>query len=102
MRKKVAMFFLTAAIVTLWLYFLSRGAYIKRSLILATVFVGGVSAVTASIFRWDWYFEDLGNPWIIKSFGRTGARYVHLVVGIMLTGAALWYVNERTFIGLLK
>lgn len=57
---------------------------------LAAIFVfgGALLAILASIFNWDWFFNNRKAYIFVKLFGRNGARifYVLLACGLVYLG----------------
>lgn len=52
----------------------------------------GVFSILASIFNWDFYFTDRRARLIVKIAGRTGARVIYGIFGLVLIGLG-FYVN---------
>ncbi len=43
----------------------------------------GLFLIVTSIFNWDWYFKQRRAQIIIKSLGRTGARWLYGMLGVL-------------------
>lgn len=44
----------------------------------------GVFSILASIFNWDFFFENRKAEFFIKIFGRQGSRIFYIVLGLLL------------------
>lgn len=44
--------------------------------------VFGAFLILTAIFNWDWYFKQRRAQIIIKSLGRTGARWLYGLLGV--------------------
>lgn len=61
---------------------------LSSTVILLLFVVGAVGAV-ASIYDWDWFFENGGAAWLVDRFGRDRARILCGSLGIVLVIVAL-------------
>jgi Immunity protein 17 len=44
----------------------------------------GVFSIASSYFNWDWYYNNHRARLIVAIFGRTGARIVYAILGVVL------------------
>lgn len=56
----------------------------KEIFVLILCFAGGVFTIAASIFNWDFFFEDRKAYIFVKIFGRQGARIFYSLLGLAL------------------
>lgn len=56
----------------------------ENILVAILVVAGGVLSIVASIFNWNWFFENRRAYIFNKILGRTGARIFYNVLGIIL------------------
>lgn len=51
----------------------------------------GAFPICGAIFNWDWFFSNYKARGIVNIFGRTGARIIYALIGLLLfgVGAAL-------------
>ncbi|MDO5570696.1 MAG: immunity 17 family protein [Bacteroidales bacterium] len=45
--------------------------------------IGGFS-VAAAMLNWNWFFESSNASIFVKWFGRSGARWLYFIVGILI------------------
>jgi small neutral amino acid transporter SnatA (MarC family) len=62
----------------------------KEIFVLILCFGGGIFTIAASIFNWDFFFEDRKAYIFVKIFGRQGARIFYSLLGL-----ALFYVGYK-------
>ncbi len=48
------------------------------------IFGMGLFSIVASIFNWDWYFENRKARMFVSLFGRTGARVFYIILGVFI------------------
>ena len=46
--------------------------------------IGGLLCILASVYDWDWFFENYRARLFVTLFGREGARVFYLILGIIL------------------
>jgi hypothetical protein len=56
----------------------------KEIFVLILCFGGGILTIAASIFNWDFFFEDRKAYIFVKIFGRQGARIFYSLLGLAL------------------
>lgn len=44
----------------------------------------GVMTIISCVFNWDWYFNSRKTRWMCDLFGRTAARIIHSVLGVII------------------
>lgn len=47
-------------------------------------FLIGLFNLAASVFNWDWYFKSFQVGKLVKAFGRTGARVIYGLLGLLI------------------
>lgn len=52
-------------------------------------FLGGLFAICAGVFDWDFFFDNNKARPFVKFFGRNGARIFYIVLGIVLVIAGI-------------
>ncbi len=48
------------------------------------IFGAGLFSIVASIFNWDWFFENRKARLFVSLFGRTGARVFYIILGLFV------------------
>ena len=61
--------------------------YIVQAIFLFT----GIIALWASVFNNDWLFTADNARWVVKRFGRKGARWAYGAVGAIFIFAAIYF-----------
>lgn len=61
--------------------------YIVQAIFLLT----GATALFASLFNKDWFFTADNARFVVKRFGRNGARWVYGAIGAMFIIAAIYF-----------
>ena len=61
--------------------------YILQTLFLIT----GITAMSASFFNWDWFFNTENATPIVKHFGRTKSRWIYGITGLIFVIAAIGF-----------
>jgi len=57
----------------------------NKDIIAFIIAVGaGSFSIAASIFNWDFFFESRKAKYVLKFFGRQGARIFYIVLGLVL------------------
>ena len=51
----------------------------------------GLIALIASLLNRDWFFTADNSRFIVKKFGRNGARWVYGIIGLLLIVAAIYF-----------
>jgi hypothetical protein len=64
--------------------------YIVQAIFLFT----GIIALWASVFNNDWLFTADNARWVVKRFGRKGARWAYGVVGVVFVSAAIYFYYQ--------
>ena len=60
--------------------------------IVQTIFLlTGATALLASLLNWEWFFTSDNASFLVKRLGRSGARWVYGLVGILLMAAAVFF-----------
>ena len=45
---------------------------------------GGLFSIAGAIFNWNWFMESRKARWIVRLFGRGGARAFYAVLGTVV------------------
>lgn len=64
--------------------------YIVQAIFLFT----GIIALWASVFNNDWLFTADNARWVVKRFGRNGARWAYGAVGVVFVSAAIYFYYQ--------
>jgi len=56
----------------------------KELIVIIISIGGGAFTILASIFNWDFFFENRKAKFFIKIFGRKGSRVFYFLLGLML------------------
>jgi hypothetical protein len=64
--------------------------YIVQAIFLFT----GIIALWASVFNNDWLFTADNARWVVKRFGRKGARWAYGAVGAIFIFAAIYFYYQ--------
>ena len=51
----------------------------------------GIIALLASLFNQDWFFTADNCRYVVKKFGRNGARWIYGAIGVFLIAAAVYF-----------
>lgn len=51
----------------------------------------GITALLAAILNWEWFFTTRNTQFLVKSVGRTQARWFYGVLGILLLSMAVFF-----------
>jgi hypothetical protein len=54
-------------------------------------FLAGLIALLASLFNWEWFFTTDNIRFLVRKLGRTGARWVYGIIGMVFIAAALYF-----------
>lgn len=60
--------------------------------VVQTIFLlAGIIALLASLFDWEWFFTADNAKFLVKRFGRTGARWAYGLAGVLFIAAAIYF-----------
>ncbi len=57
---------------------------VYENIIFALFLLIGAFHIACVFFNWDWFFKSFQASRVVKAFGRTGARIVYGLLGLML------------------
>jgi len=53
--------------------------------------LGGIFSICASIFNWDFFFENYKARPVVKLIGRNGARVFYVLLGLFVIFCGIMY-----------
>ena len=56
--------------------------------------VGGLLAILASLFNWDWFFQSQNMQSIVRNVGRKRARLFYALLGVLMIATAVYFFLE--------
>ena len=51
----------------------------------------GITAVSASVFDWEWFFTADNASYLVRKLGRNGARWLYGCIGLTFIIAAVYF-----------
>lgn len=51
----------------------------------------GITAVSASVFDWEWFFTANNASYLVRKLGRNGARWLYGAAGLTFIIAAVFF-----------
>ena len=51
----------------------------------------GLLSMAAALLNWDWFFTAHNAQFVVKNVGRRQARWFYGVLGLILTGMAVFF-----------
>ena len=64
---------------------------ILHNIVQAIFLLTGIISLLSSIFDWGWFFTADNSRFIVKKFGRSGARWFYGAIGLLLIAAAIYF-----------
>ena len=64
---------------------------ILHNVVQAIFLLTGCIALLASILNSDWFFTADNSRFMVKKFGRNGARWIYGSIGLLLITAAIYF-----------
>ncbi len=52
----------------------------------------GIFSICGSIFNWEWYFSHWKARHMVDLFGRTGARVIYGLIGLIAMAGGVGYI----------
>lgn len=53
--------------------------------------LAGIVALLASLFNWEWFFTADNARFLVNRLGRSGARWVYGIIGVLFIAAAIYF-----------
>ena len=54
----------------------------------------GITAVSASVFDWEWFFTANNASYLVRKLGRNGARWIYGIIGLIFIVAAIYFYSQ--------
>lgn len=58
---------------------------------------GGVLCILASIYDWDWFFDNFRARPFVRLLGREGARWFYAILGLFLMVMSFRFMPSSLF-----
>ena len=64
---------------------------ILHNIIQVIFLIAGIVALQASLLDWEWFFTTENTRYLVKKFGRKGARWIYGTIGVLFIAAAIYF-----------
>ena len=54
----------------------------------------GITALSASVFDWEWFFTADNASFLVRKLGRNGARWIYGIIGLIFIVAAIYFYSQ--------
>ena len=54
----------------------------------------GITAVSASVFDWEWFFTANNASYLVRKLGRNGTRWIYGIIGLIFIVAAIYFYSQ--------
>ena len=67
------------------------GKMILHNIVQLIFLLAGIVSLLASLLDWDWFFTTENASFLVKRFGRNGARWTYGTIGAIFIFAAVYF-----------
>lgn len=66
----------------------------ENNIVVTFIILAGLFSILASLFNWDFFFENRRTAFFMHLFGRKGARVFYFILGLLLFFLAYKVLTE--------
>ena len=64
---------------------------ILHNIVQGIFLLAGALSLLSALFDWEWFFTADNARFAVKKFGRSGARWIYGIIGLLLIAAAIYF-----------